>query len=48
MTLAMFLILFGLMIMYAGIKGLSIRELLQGKHKASTVPAPVTRGATGP
>lgn len=41
MTLALALILFGLLLMYAGIKGLSIRRLLLGDATTkSNLPTP--------
>jgi len=41
MTLALALILFGLLLIYGGIKGYSIRQLLLGKAgHPSTKPAP--------
>lgn len=44
MTLALALVLFGLMLIYGGIKGLSIRQLLLGNATApSRTPAPVQR-----
>lgn len=44
MTLALALILFGLLLIYGGIKGLSIRKLLVGDARTqSRTPAPVVR-----
>ena len=44
MTLALALVLFGLLLMYAGIKGLSVRRLLVGDSTTqSETPEPVER-----
>ena len=43
MTLALGLVLLGLLLIYAGIKGESVRMLLVGKVGPSQVPAGVTR-----
>lgn len=44
MTLSLALIFFGLLLMYGGIKGLSIRKLLLGDATTtSSRPAPVER-----
>lgn len=47
MTLALALVLLGLLLIYAGIKGLSVRRLLMGDASTpSKKPAPVAREVT--
>jgi hypothetical protein len=43
MTLGLALVLLGLLLMYCGFKGYSLREGLLGRHVQSKKPAPVER-----
>lgn len=47
MTLALGLVLFGLLFVYAGVKGKSVTSLLLGDNQTpSKAPAPVDRGGS--
>jgi hypothetical protein len=47
MTLAVALILLGLLMIYAGIKGLSIRQLLLGRIERRQFPEPASERIGG-